>query len=186
MIFCIIGPSGSGKTSFVNEFIKNNGGTTLVSDTTRPIRSGEKNGIDYNFVDENAFLKKDYIESTKYNNNLYGLSLYEFNNKCRYNKIVFFICDIYGYKNIIKKSKTLVRNIYISTNEELCMQRMLKRGDSKEAVLARLMNEKAVQADIHKNNIIFDYVIVNNNDDFSQKYITFENIIKKEVDANEN
>lgn len=48
----------------------------LVSDTTRPIRAGETEGVDYNFINDLSFLKginkKDYLEWATFKGWYYG------------------------------------------------------------------------------------------------------------------
>ncbi len=54
-IFCIIGKSGSGKDTVFNLILENKDIelTPVVSYTTRSIRSGEENGVQYYFITEN-------------------------------------------------------------------------------------------------------------------------------------
>ncbi|HZB02679.1 MAG TPA: guanylate kinase [Actinomycetota bacterium] len=55
-LFVLAGPSGVGKGSLVRELIAKDPSLSLsVSVTTRPPRPGEVDGIDYFFVDEDAF-----------------------------------------------------------------------------------------------------------------------------------
>lgn len=74
-IFCIIGKSGAGKSFYTNainndkKFLKKAKLEPLVYGTTRAIRSDEKDGVDYNFITEEAFerIPKDkLIESRTY------------------------------------------------------------------------------------------------------------------------
>lgn len=55
-LFVIAGPSGVGKGSIVRELVARDPALSLsVSVTTRPPRPGEVDGVDYFFVDEDAF-----------------------------------------------------------------------------------------------------------------------------------
>jgi guanylate kinase len=55
-LFVLAGPSGVGKGSIVRELIARDPGLSLsVSVTTRPPRPTEVDGVDYFFVDEDAF-----------------------------------------------------------------------------------------------------------------------------------
>lgn len=106
-IFCIIGRSGAGKSFYTNEivndkkFLKKAKLEPLVYGTTRAKRSNEKDGVDYNFITEEAFekipkdkliefrtystingkkyyfTKTDYIEK-KHNNLVCTSSLYQY------------------------------------------------------------------------------------------------------------
>ena len=75
-IFCIVGRSGAGKSYYYNsitldsKFMKKAKLEPLVYGTTRPPRSGEKDGIDYNFMsveDYNKINKNKLIEFRSYN-----------------------------------------------------------------------------------------------------------------------
>ena len=56
MIVLITGPSGAGKSSFIASLMATDPRLAFsVSTTTRPMRSGEVDGRDYDFVDEEAF-----------------------------------------------------------------------------------------------------------------------------------
>ena len=55
-LFVLAGPSGVGKGSVVRELVAKDASLSLsVSVTTRPPRPGEVDGVDYFFVDEDAF-----------------------------------------------------------------------------------------------------------------------------------
>jgi guanylate kinase len=55
-LFVLTGPSGVGKGSVVRELVASDPSLSLsVSVTTRPPRPGEVDGVDYFFVDEDAF-----------------------------------------------------------------------------------------------------------------------------------
>lgn len=77
----LIGKSSSGKDTIYRELLKTQELTLkkVVLYTTRPIREGEKEGVQYNFVDDETFfaLKKDgkVIEDRQYNT-YYGLWRY--------------------------------------------------------------------------------------------------------------
>ena len=52
-LFVISAPSGGGKTSLVRALLERAGGLCVsTSHTTRARRDGERDGIDYHFVDE--------------------------------------------------------------------------------------------------------------------------------------
>ena len=57
-IVYIMGKSSTGKDTIFRELLRGNAYSfkTVVSYTTRPIRSGERNGVEYHFVSEEEFL----------------------------------------------------------------------------------------------------------------------------------
>ena len=59
-IFYLMGKSSSGKDTIFKELLKGDEELkTIVPYTTRPIRSGEQEGVEYHFTDEEGFRKFD-------------------------------------------------------------------------------------------------------------------------------
>ena len=57
MLTIIIGKTCSGKSSIVKE-LRKYGFHSILTTTTRPIRNGETQDVDYHFISEKEFLKK--------------------------------------------------------------------------------------------------------------------------------
>ena len=62
ILVVISAPSGCGKDTIVNEIVKSDPGQyhISVSQTTRPMRSGEAEGINYYFVSREVFEENSY------------------------------------------------------------------------------------------------------------------------------
>lgn len=76
-VIVISSPSGAGKSSIVKALLERDNNLWLsVSTTTRAIRPGEKEGVNYNYVDKEEFIKKIdegyFLEYTNYAGNYYG------------------------------------------------------------------------------------------------------------------
>lgn len=68
-IICVVGASGSGKTTICRHMEQEYGTPTIVSFTTRPMRSGEGYGIDHHFVKpEQKPSTDDMLAYTKFGN----------------------------------------------------------------------------------------------------------------------
>jgi len=80
LLFVVSGPSGAGKDTLV-EALKTQHDRLLysISATTRPPRPGERDGIDYFFLERAEFEKRraadGFLEWREYNGNLYGTPL---------------------------------------------------------------------------------------------------------------
>ena len=75
----ITAPSGAGKTSLIDALVRADSSLKLsVSYTTRAPRPGEKDGVDYHFVDDAAFLamqaRGEFLESAEVHGYRYGTS----------------------------------------------------------------------------------------------------------------
>lgn len=58
-LFCVVGKSCSGKSTILNDVLSKLDIPVLLSNTTRPKRDNEIDGVDYNFVDMSTF-DEDY------------------------------------------------------------------------------------------------------------------------------
>ena len=78
-LYIISAPSGAGKSSLVKALTDANPEIRVsVSHTTRAMRPGEVNGVNYHFVDRSEFVKMiehgDFLERAEVFGNLYGTS----------------------------------------------------------------------------------------------------------------
>ena len=76
-LYTVSAPSGAGKTSLVKALLETVANLRVsVSHTTRTMRPGEKDGINYHFVDEDTFLtminNNAFLEHAKVFNHYYG------------------------------------------------------------------------------------------------------------------
>ncbi len=106
LLFC--GPSGSGKTTIVHHLLKKYPRLAFsVSATTRPIRSIEKDGIDYHFLSVEDFKKRidadEFIEWEQvYTDRYYGTLKSELEKIWLNNCIAVFDVDVEGGLKIKK------------------------------------------------------------------------------------
>lgn len=71
MLLILIGKSGSGKDAVLQKLVEEYGFDRIVSNTTRPMRDGEQDGVNYNYITKKQFLggveRDEYIEYRSYN-----------------------------------------------------------------------------------------------------------------------
>lgn len=154
----IIGASASGKTEIAKVLNKKFNFHKCITTTTRAMRVGEKNGVDYHFVSELEFTSlinnDDLVEHAVYNNNYYGLN----KNDIKDHGLV--IMEPQGANEVIKLLKSEVFVVYVNTNREIRKKRMLNRGDLLTDINKRLMHDDEI---FKKENIRrVDLVITNN------------------------
>ncbi|HEX2219969.1 MAG TPA: guanylate kinase [Gemmatimonadales bacterium] len=70
-------PSGGGKSSIARNLLQGRDDLGYsVSATTRPMREGERDGVDYHFISREEFLRRreagEFLESATYGGHLYG------------------------------------------------------------------------------------------------------------------
>ena len=171
-------PSGVGKTTLTKKIQqKFNSFKISVSHTTRPPRSNEVDGVDYNFVSKEEFeyliKEKKFYEYAKIFENYYG-TLKETVDKLIENNDIIFDIDWQGTKQLSKiKDLSLLKIYLITENKEELKKRLIKRDqNTKDEVEKRF---KSFDEDIkHWND--YDYIIINKNLDVCFRQL--ENIIK--------
>lgn len=176
----LLGPSASGKTVIALNLAKKYGIKKAVTTTTREMRVGEVNGVDYFFVSKNEFeqlIKEDkLVEHACYSGNFYGCGKSEVAD----NKVV--VLEPNGLQSFKSLKNDHLIAFYIETPEEVRKQRMIERLDKPEKIAERLTNDR-VQFD--KNNIKgIDFVIYNENKTLDEITDEVYKIYKKTIENN--
>ena len=176
-IFIISAPSGCGKTSLVRELCQTYSFLEqTVSFTTRALRSGEVDGLDYHFISEEDFLtsknNNKFIESQKVYDNFYGTTYESVDEILHSGKDALLEIDYKGML-LIKSKIPSSKSIYIipPSIDEL-HKRLLDRGlDSREVIEKRISEAQ----DELKYVKFADYTVTN--DDFSKASKSLKSLI---------
>lgn len=136
-VYVLIGPPASGKTSIINE-LAHYGIPEMVSHTTRKPRAGEVHGINYYFVSKEEFQKIELIERAEYSGNLYGLSKTEVLEKVNKHPVTAVAVNTQGLAQLKKLLANRVESIFIMSDEEAIIDRMIERGDSSDLINRRI------------------------------------------------
>lgn len=138
----IIGPSACGKTQIVNQLISAHKMHKLVTYTTRKMREGEVQDVDYHFISEEEFIKKIsqnfFLEYVKYNQNYYGTSY----SDLAFDKVV--IIEAEGLKKYIEKVRSQIKIVYIRCSKPIRRIRMINRHDDAKSIEERLANDDQI------------------------------------------
>jgi len=152
-VLVLSGPSGAGKSSLIAKIIDDIGETYFsISTTTRTIREGEQDGVDYYFVDKETFEKEveeeQFLEHALVHGNYYGTSLKPVKKALSEGKLVIFDIDVQGNSAIQNRLGDITTSVFISppTLSEL-KQRLINRStDSQEVIDKRVnMAKKEIQ-----------------------------------------
>jgi len=167
-LYIISAPSGAGKTSLVKKLVADELNLTVsVSHTTRKMRPGEKNGVDYHFVDQANFTSmiehSAFLEHARVFDNFYGTSQQHVEQQLLDGKDVILEIDWQGARQV-RRLITDCQSIFIlPPSSAVLRQRLEARGQDDQTVIARRMQD-AVNEMSHYAE--FDYLVVN--DDFEQ------------------
>jgi guanylate kinase len=174
-ILVISGPSGCGKSSLLKEVYKNISNYYFsISTTTRDIRDGEKDGIDYNFVSKEQFEQDirdgNFLEWAEVHGNYYGTSLVPIMNAVDQGKLVIFDIDVQGHDIVREKLDYLTTSVFITTPSLKELENRLnnRATDSKQIIEKRIINSKKEINYLDK----YDYFIVNDDLQQASKQLT--------------
>ena len=169
-ILVVSGPSGSGKTSLARAVCEELGDKAYfsISTTTRAIRDGEVDGVDYFFVSKEEFLKdiEDgyFLEWAEVHGNFYGTSKKQINEALNQGKIVFLDIDVQGHEAVRKAYPDIVTSVFVTTKDKKTLiERLKNRGtETEESIEVRMINA------LHEMKKIPEYDFLLINDDFEE------------------
>ena len=152
-IFALLGYMGVGKDTILKQVLKDMDDVKpIISTTTRPMRKGETEGVEYYFIDDVEFFRRgtDFVEQRIYNTKVkengvekdatwrYGIERAELEK----DDYLIVIVDSVGYKelkNYVGNNKIVP--IFISAPQEELKARALARGDLEAEVDRRLKDD---------------------------------------------
>lgn len=133
-----VGRMGSGKTTLAHQLVDNYGYTMWPSMTTRPMRPGEVDGIDYMFVNDEQFTSSaayGYITAVREYQTEQGLWRYGFPIPPDENTVS--ILDPKGLSEVIDRIPDPY-GVFVDTDPDICRYRALARGDDPNEILRRM------------------------------------------------
>jgi len=168
-LFILSAPSGTGKTSLTKALLKANINLWLsVSYTSRAKRPGEKEGIDYYFVERKIFGQMlecgEFIESAEVYGNLYGTSQKWINESIESGKDVLLEIDSQGAQQVRKIFSNVVSIFVLPPSLEELENRLRNRNQDSEEVITKRMD--AAREEI-RHVSEYDYVIINDKMDIA-------------------
>ncbi len=163
-LFVISAPSGTGKTTILKRVISELENIVFsVSHTTRAPRRGEKDGIDYFFVDDDTFHSMQdqglFLEWAEVHGNFYGTGKHNVEEMTELGKDIVLDIDVQGARQVMDILGDKGIYVFISppSIKEL-EHRLVHRGTDSESVIAtRLINAQEEMKSLE----YYDYVIVN-------------------------
>jgi len=174
VVLVLSGPSGAGKSSLIKK-IENDIGDYYfsISTTTRPMREGEVEGIDYYFVSKEEFIKDieddNFLEHATVHGNYYGTSLKPVRKALSKGKLVIFDIDVQGNMAIKNRLGDITTSVFITPPSLSELESRLKNRstDSDEVIIGRL---KMAKREIQRISE-YDYLVVNDDLDVAAKVL---------------
>jgi len=163
-MFILSSPSGAGKTTIAHQLLEADGAIAMsVSVTTRPIRPGEVDGVDYHFVTAEAFNAmvedSELLEWAEVFGHLYGTPKSQIKTGLKAGQDFLFDIDWQGTQQLYQRMEVDVVRVFLLPPSIAELERRLSsRGtDSAEVIAARM--ERARSEISHWDG--YDFVVVN-------------------------
>lgn len=166
-LYTISAPSGAGKTSLVNALIESCDQLQVsVSHTTRAMRPGEVDGVNYHFVSEAAFLDlvaaDDFLEHAKVFANHYGTSRSWVEATLNEGNDVILEIDWQGAEQVRKQFPDAIGVFILPPSTEALRERLTGRGQDDDNTINRRMAEAKSESSHYGDA---DYLVINDNFD---------------------
>ena len=190
-IFALLGYMGVGKDTILKQVLKDiDDVKPIISTTTRPMRKGETEGVEYYFIDDTEFFRRgtDFVEQRIYHTKVkengvekdatwrYGIERMELEK----DDYLIVIVDSVGYKelkNYVGNNKIVP--IFISAPQEELKARALARGDLEAEVDRRLKDDYERFMDFRVRTVYHE--VKNTNGRLEEAIKEVENIITKHI-----
>jgi len=164
LMLVLSSPSGAGKTTISRLLLERDPALSMsVSTTTRPIRPGEEEGRDYNFVDPTEFNlminRQEFLEHAKVFGNYYGTPRSAVEGALSRGSDVIFDIDWQGAQQLSQMAGGDLVRVFIlpPSTEELDRRLHTRAQDSDDVVAARM----AKAADEMSHWAEYDFIVVN-------------------------
>jgi guanylate kinase len=158
-------PSGAGKTTITKRILASHGDmlTFSISATTRAMRSGERDAIDYYFLSKEDFVHKiknnELIEYEEIFGNYYGTLVSEIDRARSLGKSLIFDIDVKGGISIRNRFPNDSLLIFIAPPSlDVLRERLTNRGTESAEVIERRLARAKMEMEMAE---VYDHTVVN-------------------------
>ncbi|MCH5462302.1 guanylate kinase [Lactobacillus sp. LC28-10] len=142
-VIVITGATGTGKTT-VSTYLKTKFQIPrIITHTTRPMRPGEKDGVDYYFETDASFASNHYLESVTYAGYQYGSSYEGLQRAFEKNDLVSIVLDTKGAETYVRELKEQAFILFLTVGQSVILhERLRDRGDQLEMIQSRIKSKE--------------------------------------------
>ncbi len=162
-LYTISAPSGAGKTSLVAALLEKRANLQVsISHTTRPMRPGETDSVNYHFVSKEQFqamlAQQAFLEHAEVFDNNYGTSAQWVDDTLASGCDVILEIDWQGAAQIHRQLPDTVSIFVLPPSKGTLLERLTQRGQDGPEVIAQRIAE--AQAEM-SHFAAADYLIIN-------------------------
>ncbi|MEW8043658.1 MAG: guanylate kinase [gamma proteobacterium symbiont of Phacoides pectinatus] len=168
-LFILSAPSGAGKTSLLKALVGERGDLRVsISHTTRVMRPGEVDGVDYHFTGAERFrqmvVEGAFLEHARVFDNEYGTSEEGVRRQLAGGDDVVLEIDWQGARQVRERMPEAVSVFILPPDPEALRERLGARAQDSEAVIERRMRDARAEMSHYDE---YDYLIVNDRFDLA-------------------
>ena len=163
LLVIISSPSGGGKDSVINALLKIfPGSARLVTTTSRPLRPGNQEGVDYYFISREEFEEKiksgEFLEHNFYAGNYYGTQKKHLEQLTREHPLVLTQIEVNGKHNLDIAGIKNLSIFLLPESLETLKKRIEKRGGLTEEIIEKRLAIAKKEINASED---YDYRLVN-------------------------
>ena len=156
-------PSGGGKSSIARNLLQGRDDLGYsVSATTRPLREGEREGVDYYFLTREEFLRRreagEFLESATYGGHLYGTLRSEIDRIFAAGRHAVLDIEIEGARQLRSSFPNSLHLFVLPPSAEVLIGRLRGRNTEPREVVRQRITRAAEELDAVAE---YDYAVVN-------------------------
>jgi guanylate kinase len=177
-LYIVSAPSGAGKTSLVKALIDSEAQIRVsVSHTTRAMRPGEVEGVNYHFVSREQFHamldNTEFLEHAEVFGNLYGTSQEWVKQTLAEGYDLILEIDWQGAQQVRRLMPEAKSIFILPPTQEALRHRLTNRGQDSGEIIERRMREAVSEM---SHYVEYDYLLIN--DDFAHALSDLKSIFR--------
>lgn len=180
LLFIVSAPSGAGKTTLVEHLVQILPNLRMSrSYTSRPVRPGERDGVDYHFVTRDEFQQMiaagAFLEWADVFGNFYGTGAADTERMLASGQDVVLVIDVHGARQVKAHGVDHTSIFVLPPSFEVLERRLRGRSKDTEEQMQRRLAAARAEASSFQD---YDYVVVN--DQLEPTVVRLQEIIAAE------
>jgi len=184
----ISSPSGGGKDTVIRGLVKKiPQSIKFVTTTTRAMRPGEKEGVDYHYISRDQFeemIKNDaFVEYNNYTENYYGTENKRLLDLLSKYQVVFSSIEVHGKNNVDLHNWQNLSIFLLPESLEKLRKRITHRGGLTEEIMTKRLKTAEIEI---KEADSYDHKIINYQGKIEETEEKILTILKNELGLDKN